>query len=47
MSENMDRKVTTNKEQGHAEQGSKEPNRAAYAAIAQAAAQAAKGGKKS
>lgn len=47
MSESMDRKVTSNKEQGYAEKGSKEPTRAAQAAIAQAAAWAAKGGNQS
>lgn len=47
MSESMDRKVTSNKEQSHAEKGSKEPNRAAQAAITQAANSAAKGDSKS
>lgn len=44
MSENMDRKVTETKEQKYAEQGSKEPNRAAQAAISQVAAYVAQGG---
>jgi hypothetical protein len=48
MSESMDSKAgSPNKEQGYAEKGSKEPTRAAQAAIAQAAAWAAKGGNKS
>jgi len=43
MAESMDAKAgSTNKEQRYAERGSKEPNRAAQAAIAQLAASAAK-----
>jgi hypothetical protein len=46
MSESMDAKAgASSKEKGYAEQGSKEPSRAAQAVIAQAAAWAAKGGK--
>jgi hypothetical protein len=48
MSESMDSKAgASSKEQGYAEKGSKEPSRAAQAAIAQAAAWAAKGGNQS
>lgn len=52
MTESMDKKVTENKEQGHAEQGTKEKgsgstgqdDRATNAAIAQVAAHFARGG---
>ena len=43
----MDRKITSSKEKGYVEKVSLEPTKAAQAAISQAAAWAAKGGKKS
>lgn len=46
MAESMDAKAGyPNKEKGYAEKGSREPSRAAQAAIVQAATWAAKGGK--